>query len=287
MNIKSLLKQIPFIVVLHKLVTNLPRHRSNQKILKQLGKTPYPQGIKLQEVLYQLKRGLPKPEQDWIIRIENERKRLLRRNEPLNDGSLGEGGLYDKNVTIKQACGVSEPPKPALMLYLLARAIKPRTVIELGTNVGISSAYMGAALKINEDNGKLTTLDASPYRQRLAKEVHYNLNIDNISYVEGLFADTLSGSLSDMGSIDLAFVDGHHQYQPTLDYLEEILQFATRDSVFVFDDIRWSDGMKKAWLQIQSDDRLGLIVDLSSVGICVRGQETIPQRYVLPPLDVF
>lgn len=34
-------------------------------------------------------------------------------------------------------------------------------VIELGTNVGISSAYIGAALKINAQKGKMTTLEAS------------------------------------------------------------------------------------------------------------------------------
>ena len=293
MCIRSFAKQIPFIVRLHKYVvklreglTTLKKNLSNQKILNQLCNTSYPQGIKLKEALDQVSRELPESEQNWIISIENERKRLLCRNELLNDETLGAGGLYDDKVTIKEACMVSKGPKAALMLYLLTRSMKPKSVIELGTNVGISSAYIGAALKVNGENGKLTTLDASPYRQRLAKELHCNLSIDNISYVKGLFTDTLSASLGDMGSIDLAFIDGHHQYQPTLDYFEEIFQYTTPDAVFVFDDIRWSDGMKKAWYKIQTDDRLCLILDLFSVGICVPCQETVSQRYVLPPLHL-
>ena len=287
MSIKSLLKRIPFAAEVHKRITTLARDRTNKKILKQLENTLYPKGIQIAEALKSLQLKLPQFDQDWKERIEVERERLLSRNELLNDGSLGEGGLYDDGVTIHQACKVSKPPKPALLLFLLTRAIRPLSVIELGTNVGISSAYIGAALKINGQNGRITTLDASPYRLRLAKEIHRNLGIDNISYVEGLFTDTLSQSLEELGSLDLAFIDGHHQYQPTLDYFEEILPFSTPDTVFVFDDIRWSDGMKKAWSKIQSDERLGLIVDLSSVGVCVRRKQNVDKRFVFGSIDAF
>ena len=262
MNIKRLINRIPFAVQAYKTFTSLVHDRASRKILKQLENTPYSQGVQIAEALKSIQRKLPQFDREWTERIEVERKRLLACREPLNNGSLGEGGLYDNGVTVQQACLVSKPPKPALLLFMLTRAIKPSHVIELGTNVGISSAYIGAALKLNRQNGKIITLDASPYRLRLAKEVHRNLGIDNISYVEGLFTDTLNPSLIQLGSIDLAFIDGHHQYQPTLDYFEEILKSSTPEAVFVFDDIRWSDGMKKAWSQVQSDDRLGVIVDL-------------------------
>jgi predicted O-methyltransferase YrrM len=287
MIIMRLIKQNPLAAQVYKTFISLVHGRANRKILEQLKNTPYPQGAQIAEALESLQRKLPQPDQKWIERIEVERKRLLSRKEPLNDGSLGVGGLYDNDVTIQQACLVSKPPLPALQLFLLTRTVKPSHVIELGTNVGISSAYIGAALKLNGQNGKIITLDASPYRQRLAKEVHCNLGIDNISYGEGLFTDTLNPSLIQLGSIDLAFIDGHHQYQPTLDYFEEILEFSTPSAAFVFDDIRWSDGMKKAWSQIQSDDRLGMIVDLSSVGVCTRSQQEVPQRLVFGPIKAF
>lgn len=286
MNVKKVLKRIPCVAQLYKTITTSFKTHTQKRIFKQLDHTSYAQGPKLKEMLERLDRALPPSEQHWITNIESERQQLLNRNEPLNDGSFEKGGLYDDNQTIKQACEVSKPPKPALMLFLLTRIIAPQRVIELGTNVGISSAYIGAALKVNRDKGKLITLDMSPYRQRLAKTIHHHLSIDNISYIEGFFADTLSQALEDMGSVDLAFIDGHHQYQPTLDYFEEILRFAAADAVFVFDDIRWSDDMKKAWFKIQSDERLGLIVDLFSVGICVRRRETMSQRHILQPLNV-
>lgn len=287
MNIGNLIKQLPFGVKVHRQVINLERKYSNRNILKQLKCSCYHQGTLIWETLTLLQRGVPQSGLDWIERIEAERKRLLSLTEPLNDGSLGQAGLHDHEASIRDACLVSKPFKPALMLFLLTRVIKPRNVIELGTNVGISSAYIGAALKINGQNGRITTLDASPYRQRLAKELHGNLGIDNVSYVNGLFTDTLGPALEELGSVDLAFIDGHHQYQPTLDYFEEIFPFSTSDTVFVFDDIRWSTDMEKAWSRIQTDDRLGLVVDLFSVGICTRCQKENPQRFVYDPIYIF
>ncbi len=287
MNIKNCLAQIPLVVNMHRTVDRLLNTRSNNKILEQLGNTFDPQGRHLKEALKSLRGELSQSDQAWYERIEAERTRLLTQNISLVDGSLGDGGLYDDGVTIHDACSVSKSPKSALLLFLLTRFIRPLTIIELGTNVGISSAYIGAALKANGQNGRIITLDASPYRLRLAKEVHHNLGIDNISYVEGLFADTLTPALTRCASVDLAFIDGHHHYQPTLDYFENILTFSNPDTVFVFDDIRWSNGMRKAWSQIQTDDRLGLILDLSSIGVCTRRQQNNSQRFALSHIDAF
>jgi len=253
-------------------------------ILEQLGKTSYPQGKILKKTFDRLRTDLPPFEKDCLTGIEQERKRLLSQTKLLVDGSSGSGGLYDKKVTIKQACEVSKQFKDALMLYLLTRVAEPRNVIELGTNVGISSSFIGMALKMNNQKGRLITLESSPYRLNLAKEVHRNVGLYNITYVEGLFADTLSSALRRLGSVDLAFVDGHHQYRPTLDYFEKILEYAAPDAMFVFDDIRWSSGMKKAWSKLRDDKRLGLIVDLYSIGICVKSQKRSSRRFIFPPL---
>ncbi len=111
-------------------------------------------------------------------------------------------------------------------------------------------------------------MDSSQYRQALAKRLHDSLGLDNVSYIQGLFTDTLKTTLADNEPCDLAFIDGHHQYEPTLEYYNQVLDHCTQDAVLVFDDIRWSDGMKKAWRHIQADHRFGLVVDLQSVGLC-------------------
>ena len=133
----------------------------------------------------------------------------------------------------------------------------------------------------------MITLDASPYRQRVAKKLHESLNLTNITYSRGLFSETLGPSLRQLNKVDLAFIDGHHQYQPTIDYLEQILEFSHPDTIFVFDDIRWSDGMERAWAHIKSDPRLNPIVDLVDMGLCAMNKDKAANRIVTKPIHAF
>jgi predicted O-methyltransferase YrrM len=263
-------------------VNRIRTYRSDKDVLTRLSNLPIPQGGQIVEVLNAFKKPLPESERNLIQQIERERSRLQEQHVPLADGSLGDVELYDKRDTISSACKVSKHAKECLLMYHLIRIFKPKTVIELGTNVGISSAYQAAALSVNGPEGRVVTLEASLYRLRLAKRLHRTIGLENVSYVQGLFSETLGQTLNDLGTIDFAFIDGHHQYQPTLDYFEAICKHAQPYALFVLDDIRWSDGMLKAWSQIQKDKRLSLAVDLNSMGICVGGQESESEAYVTP-----
>lgn len=53
---------------------------------------------------------------------------------------------------------------------------------------------------------------------------------------------------------DLAFVDGHHDEQATLDYFALIRPRMRTGAVMAFDDIEWSDGMRRAWKEIRASD---------------------------------
>ena len=202
-----------------------------------------------------------------IHAVERERRQMLQDDGPLIDGPEAEPAPYDKGQTIGAATKVSKSPRGALLLFQLIREFKPQLVVELGTNVGISAAYQAAALNENADGGRLVTLEASPYRLRRAKSLHAKLGLENISYVQGLFSDTLQAALAEHGQVDLAYIDGHHQYQPTLDYFDTLSRYSRQTAIFVFDDIRWSEGMLRAWTQLRADPRLDITVDLGSMGL--------------------
>jgi predicted O-methyltransferase YrrM len=203
-----------------------------------------------------------------LAEIERIRERLLAGSAPLVDGTLGPAGPLESPVTIADACKASKPAGQALLLYWLARQFKPRTVVELGTNVGISSAYLAAGLK--GTGARLVTLDASPYKQRVARAVHEELGIEGVEYSQGLFADTLAPALLELPPVDMAFIDGHHLYEATLGYYETVLAHASPRCVFVFDDIRWSEGMERAWAVLSKDGRFDIVVDLERMGVCIR-----------------
>jgi predicted O-methyltransferase YrrM len=250
-----------------------------------LSEAGHPEGPRLAEVLSALHARSTESGSDLVSAIEEERAALLACPEPLVDGSLGPAGLYDDGVTVDAACRVSKPPNAARLMYLLVREFGPQRAIELGTNVGISSAYQAAGLQVNGAGGRIATLEASPYRLRVARALHGRVGLHNLDYRQGLFSDTLDAAVADFGPFDFAFIDGHHQYGPTLDYFDRVWRNARDGALFVFDDIRWSEGMERAWAALQADERVALAVDLYSVGICfVRRQPASEARTVLPPI---
>lgn len=244
------------------------RRFADQRILSQLADSS-PLAARVVACFHRL--DTPTSAEDARIHaIERERRQMLKDDGPLIDGSEAEPGLYDKGQTIGAATKVSRSPRGALLLYQFIREFKPQLVVELGTNVGISAAYQAAALNDNANGGRLVTLEASPYRLRLAKSLHAKLGLENITYVQGLFSDTLQAALAEHGQVDLAYIDGHHQYQPTLDYFDALWRSSRQTAIFVFDDIRWSEGMLRAWTQLRADPRLDITVDLGSIGLGIR-----------------
>jgi predicted O-methyltransferase YrrM len=216
-------------------------------------------------------RALDAPPTPMASRIEAMRATIQQDHAPLADGSLGEPGIYDAGKTIAQACAASKPPRQAQFLHALVQAFNPSITVELGTNLGVSSAYIASAT-----TGRLTTFESSPYRLRVARRLHRELGIGNVGYVQGLFEETLDGAVPQ--GVEFAFIDGHHQYEPTLRYFDLIASRSCEGAVFVFDDIRWSEGMERAWAELRADPRIGLAVDVSTMGVCILGGRPMRTR---------
>lgn len=86
------------------------------KIVQAIASSPYDQGRGIAQAVRNLDKPLNAEERSDIERIESIRSRYLANNDPLVDGSLGEGGPYDVGVSVQQAFSVSKPPRSALFL---------------------------------------------------------------------------------------------------------------------------------------------------------------------------
>lgn len=213
--------------------------------------------------------------------IETQRAAMLGDGSPLDDGTLPGSLRHDAGLSIGQACRASMPPRKAAVLSALAGAFQPACAVELGTNVGVSAAYIARAVR-----GTLTTFEVSPYRLRAARRLHQRLGLSNIRYVQGRFGDTLDEALRGMPTVDFAFIDGHHRFRPTLDYTDAVVARAAEGAVFVYDDIRWSDGMREAWEALRQDPRFGIALDLDCIGVCVLGRQPQAGRLVAGPVRI-
>lgn len=87
--------------------------------------------------------------------------------------------------------------------------------------------------------------------------------------------------LAGISKTDFVFFDGNHQYEPTLKYFNMCLDKVHSKSVFVFDDINWSEGMQRAWNEIKNHPKVTVTIDLFMMGLVFFDPDLSKQDFVL------
>jgi predicted O-methyltransferase YrrM len=203
-----------------------------------------------------------------ILEIQNKKRAWDNDFRPLNDGSLPAAGILDHpSDTFSSVVKSSQEWEQQQIMYNLCLIHRPDFVLELGMNLGISTSYYAAALKSLGMKGIIHTIDASPYKIKHAKEMHLKLGLDNIKYTTGLFYDILSKILDTSPIIDMAFIDGQHEYEPTIKFFHEISGKSRSGTVLIFDDISgYSMEMDQAWLEIKNHDSIHSWAEFKNLG---------------------
>ena len=88
-------------------------------------------------------------------------------------------------------------------------------------------------------------------------------------------------AIQQLTTLDFVFFDGNHRKEPTLEYFRECMKHATNQSVFIFDDIHWSEEMEIAWHEIKNDERVTVTIDLFFMGIVFFRKEQNKQHFVI------
>lgn len=187
------------------------------------------------------------------------------------DGSQTPRQMYEgvaKARTVGDLCQrTSKPYRSGLLLMKLVAALKPVNAIELGTCLGISASYQAAAMALN-GQGRLVTLEGAEPVAAVARETVAALGQERVEIRVGRFQDVLDGVLEAHKPFDYAFIDGHHDGPATVEYFEKMIPVLTGEACLIFDDIRWSDSMLRAWDGIRRHPGVEVAVDLVDIGLC-------------------
>lgn len=215
--------------------------------------------------------------------IETRREHLLRNRTRLELTDFGAGSRLrrKKNTTVAALARHSAcRPEVGRWLFRMVNHFKPATMLELGTSLGISTAYQAAAAP----NARFISIEGDPGLANLAKENLRLLGIPNVDIRQGRFEEQLPKALGEMEKLDYLFVDGNHRKAPTLDYFHKCLPHAHSGSVFVFDDIHWSSEMEEAWEQIKAHPGVSLSIDLFFIGVVFfREEKIVKEHFTLIP----
>lgn len=197
--------------------------------------------------------------------IEYLRDIHLKSNERISFIELGAGSkkLSGNTRPIAQIAKTSlSPIKTCRILFNAVKFYKCQNILELGSSLGISTAYLAA---VDTDN-TVISLEGNPASADIARHNAKQLKLNNIEVITGSFEETLRPTLNRMNKVDMAYLDGNHSYDATIDYFDKILPYLHEKSVLVLDDIYWSDGMLNAWKKLQEHPSVTYSIDIYSSG---------------------
>lgn len=198
--------------------------------------------------------------------IELLRKQLRNDHTVLTIEDFGAGSITDKSNlrTISSIVrNAAKPKKFGQLLFRMVKYYQPRTILELGTSLGITTSYLASG----NPAATVTTMEGAKEVAAVARKNFATLGLQNISVMEGNFDDTLASVVQYLGSNDFCFIDGNHRREPTERYFQQLLPITHNDSILIFDDIHWSPEMEEAWDTIRNHPAVRCSVDLFFIGI--------------------
>lgn len=204
----------------------------------------------------------------------------LKRNTdsfPVTDLGAGSRKLDQKRSVSQILNSSSSKGVYGDVLYQLAYFFRPATILELGTSLGIGTIHF----KMGYPQTHVITVEGCPNTLVKACQSFDYWSLSGITTINASFDEFLKQP--PFTQYDLIFVDGHHNGEATLRYMEQLQQQSHNETLFIFDDIRWSDDMWEAWESIVSDSRFHVTIDLGRMGLVWKRPQQTKEHFVLRP----
>ena len=204
--------------------------------------------------------------------IEHYRRKLLHDETIIDVKDLGAGSksrLGNKR-SIKQITKTSlKSPKYARMIFRLMNHYEYRNALELGTALGVTTAYMASV----NHKAKITTIEGCPQLHKRAVELFEHFELRNIEAINANFDEALPELVKADSLYDFVFIDGNHNLEATIRNFETILPYCTDNATIIIDDIHWSEEMFRAWSEIKANENVKVSISIFELGILIKNDE--------------
>jgi predicted O-methyltransferase YrrM len=226
-----------------------------------------------------LKQKLPKSHGDEDI--EHLRKKLLNDTTPVKVQDVGAGSRKSqKNAgkTIRQIAQYEISSwKKCVFLNALIQDRGFSNCIELGTSLGITTAYLSRACA----DGNLFTFEADATLCQKAADHLSLLGCKNVRIIQGNSDHTLTPFLEKSPQIDCAFIDANHTSQALERYFNWLVTYISENGLIIIDDIRWSMDMNKSWNNLCKHPDVSVSLEFRDIGVLFIKTKHTRQHYIL------
>lgn len=179
-----------------------------------------------------------------------------------------------KISAIARVSGISD--KRARLLLKITGYFQPKSILEIGTSLGLATTV----LALTDQKSKVITLEGCKNTAAIAKNRFKEMRLKNIELITGNFNSTLI-SITKNATYDLIFFDGHHSKEATLHYFNTCLTTVHNDTVWIFDDIYWSEEMQVCWKQIKQHPMVTVTLDTYQWGIVFFRKEQVKEHFTV------
>lgn len=214
-------------------------------------------------------------------KIENLRNELKLNFEviELEDYGAGSRSNSEKRKSIADIANSSlTKPKYAQLLFRLVNYFQPTNIVELGSSLGLTTSYLASVSK----SAEVYSFEGDKSISKIASNNFKSLQLNNINLNVGEFSKTLKPWLDSIDDkLDFIFLDGNHRYESTIEYFELFLPHIHSATIMVLDDIRWSNGMERAWKELIDRSEVGVSVDVFQFGLLFFKKDQVKENFTL------
>lgn len=212
--------------------------------------------------------------------LKKYRKLLLENKNTIEVTDFGAGSRVFKSNTrainqIAKTAGIT--PKRAELLFRITKYFQPENILEIGTSLGLATS----ALALGNPKAKITTLEGCENTLGIAKQQFETFEINNVKSVATEFNSFLTNSQLPTSNFQLIYFDGNHSKAATLNYFELLLPTITNETVWIFDDIHWSQEMEEAWEIIKNNRKVTVTIDTFQWGLVFFRTEQEKEHFVI------
>ena len=220
-----------------------------------------------------------KKKDEEIISVFDVYNSYRRNNTVLKFKEIGAGTIYNKskNISVGEIIKRSSVNKKyGKLIYNLIKYFNPTNILEIGSSVGISAAFLAQAAP----KAYFTSIEGIEEKIKTAKQIATELK-HSTEFIQGNFDSILDSVLEKYEKLDFVFFDGNHKKKNTLEYFDLCLKKVHNETVFVFDDIHWSEEMEEAWNEIKNHSKVRVSLDLFRMGLIFFKEELSYENYVI------
>jgi len=184
---------------------------------------------------------------------------VKRRRDLLASGRLVAapiGGNDDSATTLGELTRLAAiPPRRGSLLAQLAGLAPEGDFLELGSNVGIGTAFLADVARTN-GTGHVYSVEGVPGIAQAAERTLKVLELDEWATITCQdFMEALSAASARQHEFSFAFIDGSHTYEPTRRYVDAVEPLMRRGGMIIVDDVGQTVGIRKAWRELARDPR--------------------------------